>query len=221
MILRRPPALRLTRRHALLLSLLLPLAACGTEGPEAPVYQPPDYDYLTKLRLKVGKISIDDNWVPRGEARHVEYLAPTTPRAALRTMAEQRLVPAGSEGEARFTIEDASIVRARGQYIGTLAVRLDVIDAEGSDVAHVTARVAQTREMSSDDPEAVRADLYALVKGMMRDMNVEFEYQLRRVMADRLESTDPAAPPPPPVQSEDLSAPVTTPPATTPPATTP
>jgi hypothetical protein len=206
-----PPAPRLTRRHALLLSLLVPLAACGVEGPAPPVYQPPNYDYLTRLRLKVAKISIDDSWVPRGEARHVEYLAPTTPRAALRTMAEQRLVAVGSTGEARFSIEDASIIRARGQYLGTLAVRLEVTDAAGDEVAQLTARVAHTREMSGDDPEAVRADLYALVKDMMRDMNVEFEYQIRRVMADRLEATDPTAPPPPPVQSEELTPPGATP----------
>jgi hypothetical protein len=90
-------------------------------------------------------------------------------------------------------------------------VRLDVTDADGSDVAHITAQAAQTREMSGDDPEAVRADLYALVQAMMRDMNVEFEYQVRRAMADRLESTDPTAPPPAPVQSEDLTAPGATP----------
>ena len=59
MILRRHTTI-LTRRHVLLLSLLAPLAACaGDGGPEAPVYQPANYDYLTRLRLKVAKIDID------------------------------------------------------------------------------------------------------------------------------------------------------------------
>lgn len=205
------PAARLNRRHALLLSLLLPLAACAGETPVAPVYEPANYDYLTRLRLKVAKISIDDSWVPRGQGRHVEYLAPTTPLAALRTMAEQRLLPAGNTGEARFIVEDASIIRAQGRYLGKLAVRLDVTDADGNDVAQITARAVQTREISGSGQGAVRADLYALVKGLMRDMNVEFEYQIRRVMSDRLESTDPTAPSPPSVQSEDLTAPTATP----------
>jgi hypothetical protein len=211
MTLRRPAAPPLTRRHALLLAVLAPLAACtGDGGPEAPVYEPANYEYLTQLRLKVARIDIDDSWVPRGEARHVEYLAPTTPRAALRTMAEQRLVPAGNSGEALFTIEDASIIRERGRYLGTVAVRLTLTDGDGGQLARITARAAQAREMSGDDPDAVRADLYALVKGMMRDMNVEFEYQIRRGMADWLESTDPTAPPQP-VESEDLGKPGATP----------
>ena len=207
MTLRRQPNTLMTRRNTLLLSLLLPLAACAGDAPPAPSFGPANYDYLTKLPLRVGKIEIDDNWVPRGEARHVEYLAPTTPLAALATMAEQRLVAAGGQGVARFSVQDASIIRSGGQYLGTLAVRLDLIDEDGNDVAHAIAKAAQTREVGGDDPEQVRADLYALVRGLMRDMNVEFEYQVRRAMADRLESTDPTAPPPAPVQTEELTAP--------------
>ena len=208
---RRSPTSLMTRRSTLLLSLLLPLAACSDDTPQAPHFEAANYDYLTKLRLKVGKIEIDDNWVPRGEARHVEYLAPTTPLAALRIMAEQRLVAAGDQGAARFSVQDASIIRSGGQYLGTAAVRLDVTDADGNEVAHAIAHAAQTRAVSGGDPDQVRADLYELVRGLMRDMNVEFEYQVRRTMADRLESTDPSAPPPAPVQSEDLTAPVKTP----------
>ena len=199
------PTPRLTRRAALLLPLLL--AACGGDQAAAPNYQPPSYDYLTKLRLAVGSISIDDSWVPRGAARHVEYLAPTPPLDALRRMAQDRLVATGGKGRASFVIDDASIIRSPRQYEGSLAVRLDVADDSGTSLGHAGARVTRTRDVTGEDPEQVRADLYALVRDMMRDMNVEFEYQVRRAMKNMLEATNPEVPPAGPVQSEDLGAP--------------
>lgn len=195
----------LTRRAALLLPPLL-LAAC-TATPSERSYPRPSYAYLTKLRLRVGAISIDDSWVPRGAARHVEYLAPTTPLDALRQMAEDRLVAAGSNGRASFVVEDASIIQGPRDYEGNFTVRLDLVDDNGTSLGHATARVSRTREISGEEPQQVRADLYALVRDMMRDMNVEFEYQVRKAMQNMLAPTDPTAPAPPPVQSESLSAP--------------
>lgn len=203
----RPP---LTRRRALMLSLLLPLAACGEEAPPAPVFEPANFEYLTPLRLKVGKIDIDDGWAPSGEARHVEFLAPTTPRAALRTMAEQRLIAAGGTGSALFRITDASIIRRAGRYMASFAVRLTLLDGDGNELAHITARAAHVRPVGADDSEGVRADLYELVRATMRDMNVEFEYQIRRTLGRWLEATEPSAPAQP-VQAEDLGKPGTEP----------
>jgi hypothetical protein len=48
---------------------------------------------------------------------------------------------------------------------------------------------------------------------MMDDINVEFEYQLRRSLSEYLQTTSPGAPPPPPVQSQDLDS---TPPSAAP-----
>jgi hypothetical protein len=199
-------SLHLSRRAALLLPLLL--AACGgsAETPP-PSFAPPNYDYLSKLRLDVGEITIDDSWAPRGAERHVEYLAPTPPLDALRKMAQDRLVPAGSRGRALFTIEDASIVQMPDSYDGNLAVRLDITDSDGNPAGSAVARVTKSRPRGDDTPEAVRVDLYDLVRALMDDMNVEFQYQVQRTLKNRLE---PAAGVPAPVQSEDLNAPAPT-----------
>ena len=121
----------LARRAALCLVFLL--AAC--KAPEKPVF-----DYLTKIKLDVGNIEIEDAWVPRGSARHVEYLAPTRPTKAMRLMAEQRLVPGGTAGKAVFRIDDASIILYRGRFEGSFAVHLELLDAEERGCATVRRR---------------------------------------------------------------------------------
>jgi hypothetical protein len=52
----------------------------------------------------------------------------------------------------------------------------------------------------------MRALLYDLVSATMKDMNVEFEYQVRHSLPDWLQSTAPAAPAPPPVEQQNLPA---------------
>ena len=50
--------------------------------------------------------------------------------------------------------------------------------------------------------------LYELTREMMDDMNVEFEFQVRRALKDWLQEAD-TVPEPAPVESEELTAPRT------------
>jgi hypothetical protein len=192
----------LLRRSLLALPLLL--AACGDDPGTPASYPPPSYDYLTKIELKVGRIEIDDSWAPRGAGRRVEFLAPIPPREALRRMAEDRLVAAGSTGRAVFVIEDASIIRGPRDYQASLAVRVDVADDAGNRIAQAPARVVLVRPVRGESERAVRDDLYAFVRELMTEMNVEFEYQVRRTLRDALHQTAPNAPEPGPVEAQPL-----------------
>jgi len=206
-------------RRAFLLAPLLPaflVSACSDDPPPSS-YPPPSYDYLTTIRLNVGRVDIDDSWAPRGAARRVEHLAPVTPREALRRMAEDRLVAGGTTGRAVFVIEDASIIRGPRNYEATLAVRLDMADDAGNRIGQATARVVQVRPVRGETERAVRDDLYAFVRDLMNDMNVEFEYQMRRALRDALQSTTPTVPEPGPVESQSLETPGATPETTPPP----
>jgi hypothetical protein len=205
---KRMPTFVLARYAVVALALLL--AGCG--GGEAPHYDPLRYDYLTKLKLNVGRVDIDDTWTPRGGDRHVEFLAPTPPLDALRHMAEDRLVPGGTAGSAQFTILDASIVRRGGSYRASLAVRLDILDDKGERQRGIEAHGADTHPVSDDDAESVRADLYALTRKAMDDMNVDFEFQIRHTLGSDLQTTSPTAPAPPSVDTQDLDAPGAQPP---------
>jgi hypothetical protein len=190
-----------------LLAVPLALAACAGDAPVRTSFPPLDFSYLTKLRLNVASVEIDDSWFAPPNAREVGAYAPIPPAAALHQMALDRLGAGGGSGRAVFTIVDASLLRGRGRIDGSLAVRLTATSGDGARSGYAEARVVRTLTLPDDDPATLRDALYKLVKQAMDDMNVEFEFQVRRSMRDWLQTTSDNAPPPPPVQSQDLPPP--------------
>ena len=193
----------IARRFVLMLPLLA--AACEDEGtPQS--FPLPSYSFLTPIRLNVASVEIDDR-SPPATGNSVEQISPLRPSDALKQMANDRLVAAGSAGRAVFVIDQASLQRSEGGIDGLLAVHLDVYAGAGGDRSgFAEARVAR-RRTSTDTGEDSRTVLYNFTVQMMNDMNVEFEYQVKRSLRDWLQGTAGSAPPPPPVQSEDLSPP--------------
>jgi hypothetical protein len=188
-------------------ALVLLLAGCGEEPPRR--FEPLRYDYLTKIKLNVAGIDIDDSWTPQGGDHHVEFLAPMPPLDALRQMAEDRLVPGGTSGRAKFTIEDASIIQQDDNYRAQFSVQLDILNNDGDRVRGIEAHATGTHAVNGDDPNTVRSDLYELTRKTMDDMNVDFEYRIRHALQADLQTTSPTAPPPAAVDTQDLDAPVT------------
>ena len=207
----RRPFLRAAARLALALMLPLAVSACGDDEvapTSAPgTYPQPTYTHLTPIRLNVAQIDIDDSWAPRGASRRVENLAPYPPRYTLKRMAEDRLVAAGRSGKAVFTIEDASILRAPRHYEASLAVRLEILDADGTLLGKSDARVTKVRPISGDSSRAERDELYAFVRDLMAEMNTEFEFQVKQAMKDTIQQTSGTAPPPDPVDHQSLDSP--------------
>jgi len=188
------------------MALGLLLTGCGKH--EAPRFEPLRYDYLTKIKLDVAGIDIDDSWTPRGADHHIEFLAPTPPLDALRQMAEDRLVPGGTSGRASFIIDDASIIRQGDTYRAVLTVHLDILNNDGDRLRGIEAHATGTHAVTGDDPDEVRSDLYELTRKTMDDMNVDFEYQIRQTLRRDLQTTSPTAPLPGAVDTQDLDAPV-------------
>ena len=58
-----------TRRSLVFSALLLPLAVAGCESRPKPVFEKLNFDYLTKIKLDVGTVDINDTWAPRGSTR--------------------------------------------------------------------------------------------------------------------------------------------------------
>lgn len=188
-------------------ALAVLLAGCADDPAPPPVKAeaPLDFDYLTKLRLNVASVDIDQGVPPVGPGEHVEGLAPLPPAEALRAMARERILPGGATGRARVTVEAASITRTDERMDGTLAIRLDVATSDGARSGFAEARVARSRVIGNDDPRTV-AD--QLERQMMADMNVEFEYQIRKSLRDYLQPTAAAAPAGGPVEAQPLPPPV-------------
>ncbi len=215
-------AMRFLSRAVLLASaVLMPLALAGCGGDEPPpprVFTPPNYSYLTKLRLNVGEIDIEDNAGPNGDevqagGENLSFQSPTPPAVALEEMAHDRLFAAGTSGRAVFVIDQASIVREpNGTLSGLLAVHLDLLTAGGAHGGYAEARVAKDYVPGSE-PTDLRGTLYDLTNQMMADMNVELEFQVRKSLKDWLVTTtsvpqpvqaQPLAPPPPPPPTSAL-----------------
>jgi hypothetical protein len=204
----------ISRRAAARLALALPLALAACVGRDEPprTFAPLTYDYLTKLKLNVAHIDIDDSWTPHitgdQDGNQVAGISPVRPLDTLRKMAEERLIPGGSSGRAVFVIDDASIVATPTDYQGSFAVHLDISTSDGARSGFAQAHVTRTRARNGDEDSAEeRATLYEMVRQMMSDMNVEFEYQVRRSLRDYLQTTSPSAPEPAPVEGQDLSPP--------------
>ncbi len=203
-----------------LLALPLLAAACASDGPPQPEFPPPplNFDHLTPLRLSVAEVRIENRYQSPGRAPNVEQYAPVPPAAALQRMAEQRVLAGGTQGMAAFIIQDASIRASpvRGQsmfsgdgerYDGNLMVRLEVRGGQPEATGYATAQVRRSLSLP-DKPSASerRQQLDTMLRQMMADMNVEFEYQVRRSLKDWLQDTA-TAPAPAPVQQEDIPTP--------------
>ncbi|MCK8785457.1 hypothetical protein M0638_13790 [Roseomonas sp. NAR14] len=206
--------MELNRRLALLLPLS-PLVACGGPPPAPPLPAvmpgPIGYRYLTPLRLNVASIEVDQG------APVASIPVPVAPAEAMAIMARDRLVAVGQGGQGRFVIQAASLLSERlgsqDRLTCTLRCRLEVISPEGARVGFAEAQALRTQTLPGY-MTVEAADL--LLRQTMDDLNVEFEYQVRRSLRDWLQagpaegapgpSSGPASVPPsvPPVREEPL-----------------
>ena len=212
----------LTRRLMLRLPLALPvaLAACAS-GEDAPLPQlVTGYRHLTPLRLNVLEVDIPD---PAPGAVAVAPSATLRPDVEMRRMGQERLVPVGTAGRARFLVTRARFTRERLAPAGGLtsllagepgerfscemACRIEVMSAEGGRLgfAEAEARRSQTVAEGASATARNRA-AEEVVRLAMDSLNVEFEFQIRRALrAWLVEGNQPLTPAP--VEREDLARP--------------
>lgn len=187
-----------TSRRLLLLSPLM-LAACADNTVLRQDFPPLRYDFLTRLQLNVADIRYGELPQPGP----LDSTDPAPPGPALLQLLQDRLVAGGSSGRANVSIGEVRISRDGDDLDGAMAVRVDIVTADGSRAAFAEARVARHATGVGRD---LRGSLYDLTKGMLDDMNVELEFQLRRSLREYLQTTG-TAPPPAPVQQQDLGSP--------------
>ncbi|WP_043339376.1 hypothetical protein [Belnapia moabensis] len=189
--------------------LLLPLLAAACGGRPEPVPLPPGplgYKYLSPLALNVAAIDIAEEAPPPVPGDIGARLSPSAPEA-VRIMARDRLIAVGTTGQARFIVSQAQVIQRADALTCLLGCRLEVLSGLGSRVGFAEAAV--TRSVSG--PEAKRPNApEALLRRAMDDLNVEFEFQLRRALKDWIAAVAPnadggmAAPSPGQVGVEEL-----------------
>lgn len=179
----------LTKRRAFLALPLL--AACANGQPAGPFVPPgpPSYGHLTPLRLKVGTLELQE--AGAGTAFFVDQSVPLQPAAVMLRMAQDRLSAAGGPGKARFLIQTASLTRESGASGGVFSpasetfrcvmrCQVEIISAEDATLATASAEATRVATGSVRDGGERAALAERAVKLAGQDLNVEFEYQLRR-----------------------------------------
>lgn len=178
----------LTKRRAFLALPLL--AACAKEqaGPYIPP-GPPSYAHLMPLRLKVGTLEIQE--AGSGTAFLVDQATPLQPTDVMLRMARDRLSAAGGPGKARFLIQTASLTREGGTSGGVFSpasetfrcvmrCQVEIISSEDAILATTSAEATRAATGPVRDAGERAALAERAVKLAGQDMNVEFEFQVRR-----------------------------------------
>jgi hypothetical protein len=195
-------ALRLTRRSSLLLPFLL--AACGGEPIRA--YRPLRYAYLKPIELAVKSVEIAVRFVPSGVRPDISGESPIDPVATLGQMGEDRLKALGSAARAVLVISDASLIRRNNEIQGSMEATLEIVTDDGQSAGYAQARVNAGHTGRVDDLQQV---LYDMVSGMMDDMNIELEHQIRTQLKTWLaEEATPVPAVPAPVEAAPLASPL-------------
>ena len=179
----------LTKRRAFLALPLL--AACANEQPAGPFVPPgpPSYAHLTPLRLKVGTLEIQE--AGSGTAFLVDQSAPLQPADVMLRMARDRLSAAGGPGKARFLIQTASLTRegsasggvfspASETFRCVMRCQVEIISSEDAILATTSAEATRAVTGPVRDAGERAALAERAVKLAGQDMNVEFEFQVRR-----------------------------------------
>ena len=206
----------LSRRAAL--AATLAAAACGRtqEPPPAPA-APPSYAHLTPLRLAVGRIDVLAATDPAA-TRSMEP-APLVPSDVVLTMARDRLSAGGGGATARFRVQIATLTRepSSGGGVFTTATerltcvmrcRLDAVGEDGSPIGFAEAEVRRVAvRPAGNQAERARA-AEEIVRLAGNDLNVEFEFQLRRNLRALIQAPPrPGEATPPPVEATPLPRP--------------
>ena len=208
-------AVAIDRRAAL--AGLLATAACGGREQPLPVSAmaagPPSYAYLTPLRLAVGRIEI----VPPTDPAATRTMppAPLSPATVVSAMAQDRLSAAGGPGSARFRTQLATLTRESAASGGVFSAaterltcvmrcRLEILSDEGAPAGFADAEVRRTATRPAASPAERAQAAEEIVRLAGADLNVEFEYQLRRNLRSLLRAppspdtpaaAEPATPP--------------------------
>ena len=178
---------------ALLLVVLAGLAACNAPPSREP-FPRLTYVHLPPYRLAVGRVDIVEAYHSPMKPPNIEQNFPVSPAATAEQWAHDRLQAVGGPGRAVYTVlrADALETHLAGdqgtglfgdftipqseRYDLNIAVRLQIVDANGRSTASVDASATRSRTVAADatlnDRERVWFDM---TEQAMIDLNASLE----------------------------------------------
>ena len=185
---------------ALLLMVLAGLAACNTPPSREP-FPKLTYVHLPPYRLAVGRVDIVEAYHSPMKAPNIEQNFPVSPAATAEQWAHDRLQAVGGPGRAVYTVlrADALETHLAGdqgtglfgdftipqseRYDLNIAVRLQIVDANGRSMASVDASATRSRTVAADatlnDRERVWFDM---TEQAMADLNGSLDKSIPQYM---------------------------------------
>jgi hypothetical protein len=185
---------------AMLLVALAGLAACNTPPSREP-FPKLTYVHLPPYRLAVGRVDIVEAYHSPMKAPNIEQNFPVSPAATAEQWAHDRLQAVGGPGRAVYTVlrADALETHLAGdqgtglfgdftipqseRYDLNIAVRLQIVDANGRSIASVDASATRSRTVAADatlnDRERVWFDM---TEQAMVDLNASLDKSIPQYM---------------------------------------
>ncbi len=177
----------------------VPLVGCDS-SPQRYAFPELTYVHLPQIRLDVAMVDVIDSYRAPGTAPNVEHLFPTPPAKAMERWAYDRLVAAGTNGSAVFTILRGDVVevpleRTTGikgvftkdqsyRYDATLQVRLEAENTSGLRRGSITASAAHSRSVTEDITLNERERIwFEMTERLMQDIGAEIERQIDRYLS--------------------------------------
>lgn len=176
------------------------LAACETPLPAQKI-PGITFQNLTPIKLAVAKVEVSSTYREPLAPPNVEHLFPTSPGAALRTWAADRLRAEGGVDVAKFIISNASVVDTKlkirkgivgaffieqsERYDATVEADILIVDADGKQKAFATARASRSTTVAENVSISERQRIqFKLIEALMKDFNTEMEKNIRRYLAN-------------------------------------
>jgi hypothetical protein len=170
-----------------LLALALALGACAPLPPE-PTYPEITFRAEPPFEFDAAEVEVVDAYRSPLKAPNVEHESPLLPAAALKRWIADRIAAAGTGRRVRVTIEDASITETllpinqdlkasftteqAARLEGSVALEVEVLDAEGSQLAMVRAKSARTRGLPEDATLRERDEvMFQLTEDLANDID--------------------------------------------------
>jgi hypothetical protein len=183
----------------LLLSALLLLAACTTSPPPVK-FADVTFSDRPRFLLEVAELQVVQEYVPPFRLPNVEHQVPLPPAKAAERWGRDRLVPVGSAGTVVLRVQDARIIETslrttpgmRGMFTREQAAKYDATVEVSVEIkpgglntaaAVATARAERSTTVAEDiSPNQLDRVLYELVEGLMRDLDVQLDANIRRYL---------------------------------------